>query len=655
MQLKDIKGIKEKRLAALESVGVRTTSDLLNMLPVKYLDMTKIATDEDLTDGAEVLLKATVIAEPFNLFYSKVRTTKAKLDTGTKKLYAMWFNQPYMKNNLTVGEKYVFFGKIKDSGKGITLLSPMFEKEANANRLFGIVAKYQKIEGVPQTVISAAVKDVLEKDDVLSVFDGERFGMLSLKQGYEKAHFPESIEDASQGSSRIFIEKVVRSMLSMRLSGKKSDKKDRKYVDIDLKSELERLLPFELTPSQRQAIDEIYADMKGIFAMNRLLQGDVGSGKTVVIMAACLLAAKSGYKAAVMCPTTTLAYQHFKSFKEVLERANVSVSLVSSGSAFDEQADVYIGTHALFSRRIEINDLAFVAIDEQQKFGVSARAKLVEKGLSPDVLSLTATPIPRTLSLILYGTLSVSYLKSRNSGDNVKTRVVGEKKTADMYRFIDDMIESGGRCYVVCRKIDTTESTEEEGAEEKYKELKKAFPKRKVVLLHGRQQKEQRESVIADFLSNKIDVLVSTSVIEVGIDNPNANVMVIFGAENFGLSSLHQLRGRIGRRGQESWCFLATGKTTDKQRERLDFFKTNTDGFKIADFDLESRGAGDAYGVRQHGRSAFSEGFSGGFDDVKRAKEISDEIELESLNTAQFALITGDYNEDIDQPSIVMN
>ncbi len=654
MELKNIKGIKEKRLQSLENVGVRTTTDLLNMLPVKYLDMTRLASTDELIDGADVLIKASLVGEPFNLNFSRVKTTKVKIDTGEKKLFAMWFNQPYMKSNLVVGERYIFYGKIKDGGKGMYLLSPMFEKEDNATRLFGIVPKYQKIDGVPQTVIAGAVEEILEKDDVLGVFDGEEFGMSSLKDGYKKAHFPNSLEEAEEGASRIFIEKVVRMILSYRLSGKVGVKKDRKYVDINLVKEIESLLPFNLSESQRKAIIEIESDMKSNVAMNRLLQGDVGSGKTVVIMAACLLAARSGYSSAVMCPTTTLATQHFKTFSKTLEKAGIRVGLILSGSKINGgDFDVYIGTHALFSKNVEMNDLAFVAIDEQQKFGVSARASLVEKGFSVDVLSLTATPIPRTLSLILYGTLGISYLKSRNE-QSVKTRIVGEKRKADMFKFIEKMLDDGGLCYVVCRKIDTSESTEEEGATEKYKEIKKAFPTKRVRLLHGRMKNEERTKTIEDFLNDKIDILVSTSVIEVGIDNPRANAIVIYGAENFGLSSLHQLRGRVGRQGQESWCFLVQNGLTEKQKERLEFFKENADGFKIADFDLETRGAGDVYGVRQHGRSAFSESFGGGFEDVRKAKEIADEITLEELSEERFALISKTENE-INEEKIVMN
>ena len=655
MELKDLRGIKEKRLEALESVGIKTSADLLNMLPVKYLDMTTVASSKDLIDGAEVLIKAAVVGEPFNLYYSRVKTTKVKLDTGDKKFFAMWFNQPYMKSNLTSGEKYVFYGKIKNADGKITLLSPMFEREENASRLFGIVAKYQKIDGMPQTLISSAERELIEKERIISVFDEEKFGELPLAEGYKRAHFPLSMQDAESGVSRIFKEKVVRTMLSYRLSGESGVKKTRKYKDIDVKAEMEKLLPFSLTKSQKNAIDEVVSDMKSSASMNRLLQGDVGSGKTVVIMAACLLAAKSGYTCAVMCPTTTLAAQHFKTFSETLTKAGIKVSLVSSGKtkeAFDV-ADVYVGTHALFSESAEYKNLAFLAIDEQQKFGVSARASLIGKGFSTDVLSLTATPIPRTLSLILYGTLNISYLEKRTEENNVKTRIVGARKLSDMYRYIDALLENGGLAYVVCRKIDTTESSEEEGAEEKFKEIKKAFPSRRVALLHGKMPKAEKEKTIAAFLSDKIDVLVSTSVIEVGVDNPRANAIVVFGAENFGLSSLHQLRGRVGRRGQESWCFLPVGDVTEKQKERLEFFKENSDGFKIADFDLESRGAGDIYGVKQHGKSAYSKNLSGNFSDIKKAKEIADRTEIEELDEEQFKLITQEENDDREK--IVLN
>jgi len=640
MQLNEIKGIKEKRLEELNSRGIFTPVDVLNYLPVKYLDMTRLVSPCDFLDGEEVLIKATAVGEPQNLFYSKVKTTKISLNCQGTKLSAMWFNQSYMKNNLKNGETYLFYGKIKIKDKRIILLSPMFEKEDKVSRLFGIFPKYNKIDGVPSKLISKIVEEILQKEELDSVIPND-LCQTTLKEGYFNAHFPTSIEKAGEGKRRILLENMTANFLANKVLNAGLTAKSHVYKDVDLVSVLEGVLPFKLYKSQIKAILELKRDMLSPTPTNRLLQGDVGSGKTVVLLAGCIMSAISGYQSAIMCPTTTLAKQHYLFIADALSKLNITCALLTGENSNDGntlskiangECSVVIGTHALFSKKTAFKNLAFVGIDEQQKFGVMARANMIDKGLNVDVLTSTATPIPRTLSLITYGELNVSYCERESRISDIETYVISENKVADMYKFVEKQLKTGAVGYVVCRKIDTTEKSEEEGVEEKYKELKKVFKDYRVSLIHGRQNAAERKEQTEKFLQDKIDLLVSTSVIEVGVDNKRANIIVVFGAENFGLASLHQLRGRVGRNGQKSYCVLVCEKFSKLAKERLEYFKNNMDGFKIADYDLMTRGGGDIYGFNQHGKSFFNTQDFFSYQDVKLAKEWADEIEKRGID-----------------------
>ncbi|MEG2116713.1 MAG: helicase-related protein, partial [Clostridia bacterium] len=412
--------------------------------------------------------------------------------------------------------------------------------------------------------------------------------------------------------------------------------------------------------SQKRAIDEICNDMRKEKPMNRLLQGDVGSGKSVVMFGASLLAAYSKKQTAIMCPTTTLAEQHFSTLKKYADVLDVKIALLTSASTnvstcvaklSSGEIDIVIGTQSLISERVKFKSLGLVVIDEQQKFGVNQRAKLVEKGENVDLLTVTATPIPRSLALILYGEVNVSYISKEIDIKPIKTHIIGSEKTLDCYNFLKSELSKGGFLYVVCPKIYDEELSETSGVIEKFKEIKKVFKDYRVGLLHGDLTSEEREKVTRNLLDDKLDVLVSTSIIEVGIDNQRANLMLIYQAENFGLSSLHQLRGRIGRKGQESFCFLNVDEITEKQKERLMFFKNNTDGFKIADYDLENRGAGEYFGTMQHGKSG-NEVFSKmTFEQVKFAKNLAEEI-VETTHGGELTLLAKNLRQFAEKPSL---
>lgn len=641
MELSKLKGFKEKRLQSLREEGINTPLDLINFFPIKYLDMTKITPLCEFSDGKEVLVKGVAITEAKTFHFSKVATTKATVLVEDKRINAMWFNQSYMKNNIAKDETYFFYGKLKISKNGISLLSPMFEKAENARRLFGVVTKYKKIENVPSPLISESVKTILEDEKLPSIITDDildKYNLSSLKNAYYDLHFPPAIIDAYNALSRVFIEKAVRTMVALKVINK--EEKNRLYEDYDLINELNKALPYKLTESQRKAVNEITTDIKSNAPMNRLLQGDVGSGKTIVAVAATLLNAKSGYQTVVLAPTVTLAMQHYNTFKEIFSNFGIEIGLACGNTKTSDverkaesgEIKVVIGTHTLIQEDFKFDNLTLAVIDEQQKFGVSERGTIEQKGNEVDILSMTATPIPRTLSLLFCGELKVSFLDNERGEKNISTYIISERKIKDCFAFINDKIDKGGKAYIVAPKILDDDKTEKEGAISIYNEVKKYFTTRNIGLLHGRLNKKERERVTTDFISNKFDILVSTSVIEVGIDNKYANCMVIFGAENFGLSSLHQLRGRIGRNMQESYCFLVNYSVNENQKERLSFFKENTDGFKIADFDLKTRGAGDIFGKNQHGNSFLNnqEGYS--YENLKMAKDIFEDLNIDMLD-----------------------
>ncbi len=635
MELSKIKGVGAKRLQQLNEKNIFTSQDLVNFLPIRYEDMTTIITNITENIDKNVLIKGTITKPPVTQYFNKRLTTRVTVNCGDFVVNCMWFNQPYVKSNLTADEDYFFYGKVKESKGKYSLFAPSFEKcNSEKNRMSGINPKYRKIDGVSSAVISKAVGEIVKTDNLLSIIPKNiqmKFELTSLHQGYEMTHFPKVTEEIQVGVKRITYENMVKTMLSHHLFDNAFGNKVRDYSYCDVLENLCSVLDFEMYSSQKKAIEEIFYDMKSGNQMNRLLQGDVGSGKSIVILASCLMAAMSGFQSAVMCPTTTLAKQHFKNFKEICDKLGVTVGLLTGYSNNQKEVvdqlnsgeiQIVVGTHSLISDRVHFKNLAFCSIDEQQKFGVGQRAKLIEKGEKVDVLTATATPIPRSLTLMMYGELKVSYIFRNSVLNSVSTHIINSTKTNDCYQFMKKQIDAGGMAYVVCPKIYDDEIGESEGAVAKFKELKTVFKGYRVGLIHGDMKPQDREIETDKFSNGEFDLLVSTSVIEVGIDNKKANVMLIFDGENFGLSSLHQLRGRVGRMGQESFCFLSVDNANEVQRDRLKFFKENNDGFAISDYDLAVRGAGDYFGSMQSGKSADDFLINMNFSDVVVVKEI---------------------------------
>ncbi len=618
MELTDIKGIGASRAQSLCDSGIFSCADLINYFPYKYYDFSK--TEPFACDGKVRLISATVSA-PAKLVKTKTALSFVScqmIDEIGHEFSAVWFNQPYVKPQLYLGARLFVYGKNSPTKKN-TLIVNIHKFQGKFDN-FGLLPVYHKLEKMGQSAIKSAIDEVLEKFQFNTFVPAkllQKYNLLDLKQAYEFIHSPRSESDIEKGHLRVGIENLV-PVLAIheyhRLTCRE-EKPHRITNGMDLLLEFEKLLPFSLTPDQRKAMHEIEGDIKNRFAMNRMLQGDVGSGKTLVAMYAAFVMAKNGLQAAIVAPTEILANQHFQTARSLFAGEKFEVAkLTGSSSGINKQltlkhiengyAKIIIGTHTLFSSGVKFKDLAFICIDEQHRFGVSERAKLKEKGISPDVLVMSATPIPRSMNLVLYGNLDISTIASRPKSINITTNVVFGPKQDAMWQYLNAQTQNGAKVYVVCSKID--EENDDDGvvrfsAKNMYDFLCTKFPPQNVALLHGKLKKETQNKLLEKFKTGAVKVLVSTTIVEVGVDVPDSDFMVIATPERFGLATLHQLRGRIGRGGGEAWCFCLGDNLKDKSLERINFFKSHTNGFEIADFDLETRGGGSIIGTNQHG------------------------------------------------------
>jgi ATP-dependent DNA helicase RecG len=526
-----------------------------------------------------------------------------------------------VKDQIKPGESYVFYGKVGGTARRLEMLNPVFEKKTAGLLTGRIIPVYRLTAGVSQNVIANAVRQGLETcgdalPDMLPSAVREAHQLAQARYAYENIHFPASVEALELARRRLIFEElfVVSAAMGFLRRGR-SVKKGRGLGEADV-TEFLRALPFEMTNAQKRALAEALGDMKRNVPMNRLVQGDVGSGKTAVAAACCWYAWKSGCQSAFMAPTEILAEQHYRSLSALMEPLGVRVGLLTgsmtakqkktvvSGLSLGE-IDVIIGTHALISAGVEFFDLALVVTDEQHRFGVEQRSALGRKTDAPHVLVMSATPIPRTLALIIYGDLDVSVIDELPPGRRrVETYSVGEKHRARIYNFMRRQVDEGRQVYVVCPMVEESETADEDlkSAEEYAENLRKdIFPDLRIALVHGRMKGKDKDRVMASFAAGEIDILVATTVIEVGVDVPNASLMVVENADRFGLSQLHQLRGRVGRGGHQSYCVLFEGAGGETARERLKIMRETNDGFRISEEDLRLRGPGDFFGSRQHG------------------------------------------------------
>ncbi len=638
-----LKGVGPKRSEELSRLGIETVEDVLYYLPARYEDRSKFTPIKDLKIGEYQTIQGEVITLSSRLARTRMPIFQIAVTDQTGIVHAIWFNQPYLKDYFRRGQKVILYGKVEKYDK-LQVVQPEYEivaeDEADSINIGRIVPVYpatthltqRHLRSLSHQVISQYTRYLIER---LPTYLLAREKVVDIKFAIRNIHFPTTFANLEKAYRRIVFEEFF--MLQLALALKKKDIKFKEEglshkVAGELLDSFKKALPFELTEGQKKAISDIERDMSSARPMNRLLEGDVGSGKTVVAAHALVLTIQNGFQGVLMAPTEVLARQHFIVLSELCMPLGINIVLLIGGidpktkkSLYSDikegKVSVVVGTHAVIQEGLEFKALGLAIIDEQHKFGVTQRSMLKQKGYSPHILVMTATPIPRTLALTVYGDLDISIIKELPKGRKpIATYWVEEEKREDVYNFIKEELNKGRQAYVVCPLITNSQviprlrsaqashpsaslgTGKSQSAVEMYEKLKtEVFSGYEVGLLHGRMSSNEKEKVMRDFKKSKIKVLVSTIVIEVGIDVPNATIMLIENAEKFGLAQLHQLRGRIGRGDHESYCILLANPKTEEASRRLKAIEGTLDGFQIAEVDLNIRGPGEFFGTRQHG------------------------------------------------------
>ena len=617
-----VKGIGPKKADKLNKLGIFTLKDLLYYFPRQFEDRNNLKKIAQLEDGEKVTIKAVISS--INTFSPKEGMTLTKIDvkdeTGSAKL--VFFNKSYIKNTFRPGDSILVFGKVKKKFNNLELTSCELEYLTNSPKnTCRFMPVYQLTYGVTNKEIMSIIRTVLEdKELIIQEYMPQRiiekYRLCSIDFAVRNIHSPSSKESLKIALYRIVFEELL--ILQLGLFVFKSGRNKEDGIKFETSKDLKKIisaLPFKLTKAQNRALDEIIQDMNLEKIMNRLVQGDVGSGKTVVALLALANCVLNGYQGALMAPTEILAGQHYISLTESLKDFGINVGLLI-GSLTKKQKDtvleqiknneidILIGTHALIEDKVEFNNIGLVITDEQHRFGVMQRSKLSLKGANPDILVMTATPIPRTLALILYGDLDISIIDELPPGRQpIETIAIEKSKRDRAYNnLVRREVESGRQVYIVCPLVEESEAIEAKSAVELVEELRaEYFHDLRLGLLHGKMKSSEKDEVMRLFKNKEIDILVSTTVIEVGVNVPNATLMIIENAERFGLAQLHHLRGRVGRGSHKSYCVLIYDSKTDVCRQRMAIMEETNDGFKISEKDLEIRGPGEFFGTRQHG------------------------------------------------------
>ena len=613
-----LKGVGPKTAERFEKLGIVTLADLLCHYPRRYIDFTKTFSIAEAPADTECVVKAEVFAKPGGrILPGGRRMERITAGDDVSGLEITWFNNPYAAQKLEIGQEYYFQGIVTGGMLRRQMVNPQV-RTAEQIQTAPFEAVYPQTEGLPSSAISRCIRQLLPHaellPDPLPPEMLQKYRLLPKAEAVRAIHCPATEEQAAAARRRLIYEELLVLQLGigrMRSRGAAATGAPMRRAD---PAPFWQSLPFAPTGAQRRAVEEILNDMAGETAMNRLLQGDVGSGKTLVAAAAIWACIRAGYQAALLAPTEILAAQHAEGLNRLLAPFGMRVALLTGGmkaaarrttlaAIRNDEADLVVGTHALMSEGVEFARLGLAVIDEQHRFGVRQRGALAEKAANPHLLVMSATPIPRTLGLLIYGDLDISILDELPPGRTpVKTRCITGKRRQDLYRFLDSEIDKGRQVYLVCPAIEDVPDGGLNAVKTYYEDIAKALlPDRRVGLMHGKLKPKEKAAVMEDFKAGRLDALVSTTVIEVGVDVPNASVMVIENAERYGLSALHQLRGRVGRGAAESWCFLVSDNTSEAVQKRLKFLCSTTDGFAVAQYDLETRGPGDFFGSRQHG------------------------------------------------------
>ena len=613
-----LKGVGPKTAERFEKLGIVTLADLLCHYPRRYIDFSRPYSIAEAPPDTECVVKAEVFAKPAGrILPGGRRMERITAGDDVSSLEITWFNNPYATQKLELGQEYYFEGIVTGGMLRRQMVNPQVRTAAQITAA-PFEAVYPQTEGLSSTVIAKCIRQLLPHAELLPDPLPEemlkKYRLLSKADAVRAIHCPATEEEAFAARRRLIYEELLVLQLGIgRMKNRGSASTGAPMQRLD-PAPFWASLPFSPTGAQRRAVDEILTDLSGSTSMNRLLQGDVGSGKTLVAAAAIWACIRSGYQAALLAPTEILAAQHAENLNRMLAPFGMRVALLTGGmkaaarrttlaAIRSDEADLVVGTHAILSEGVEFARLGLAVVDEQHRFGVRQRGMLAEKAANPHLLMMSATPIPRTLGLLIYGDLDISILDELPPGRKpVKTRCITGKKRRDLYGFLDREIGAGRQVYIVCPAIEDTPDGGLNAVKSYYEDIAKALlPDRRVGLMHGKLKPKEKAAVMDDFKAGRLDALVSTTVIEVGVDVPNATVMVIENAERYGLSALHQLRGRVGRGAAESWCFLVSDNTAESVQKRLKFLCSTSDGFAVAQFDLETRGPGDFFGSRQHG------------------------------------------------------
>ena len=613
-----LKGVGPKTAERFERLGIVTLADLLCHYPRRYIDFSRPYSIAEAPPDTECVVKAEVFAKPAGrILPGGRRMERITAGDDVSSLEITWFNNPYATQKLELGQEYYFEGIVTGGMLRRQMVNPQVRTAAQITAA-PFEAVYPQTEGLSSTVIAKCIRQLLPHAELLPDPLPEemlkKYRLLSKADAVRAIHCPATEEEAFAARRRLIYEELLVLQLGIgRMKNRGSASTGAPMQRLD-PAPFWASLPFSPTGAQRRAVDEILTDLSGGTSMNRLLQGDVGSGKTLVAAAAIWACIRSGYQAALLAPTEILAAQHAENLNRMLAPFGMRVALLTGGmkaaarrttlaAIRSDEADLVVGTHAILSEGVEFARLGLAVVDEQHRFGVRQRGMLAEKAANPHLLVMSATPIPRTLGLLIYGDLDISILDELPPGRKpVKTRCITGKKRRDLYGFLDREIGAGRQVYIVCPAIEDTPDGGLNAVKSYYEDIAKALlPDRRVGLMHGKLKPKEKAAVMDDFKAGRLDALVSTTVIEVGVDVPNATVMVIENAERYGLSALHQLRGRVGRGAAESWCFLVSDNTAESVQKRLKFLCSTSDGFAVAQFDLETRGPGDFFGSRQHG------------------------------------------------------